>query len=91
MHWFLALVHDGCLWLVETIPITDMLIHRITKFTYKGVEPAKEFGGKRKEKELADRMKIEFGLIKKSHRYSIHSIIYKVVHFITQILVGKIM
>lgn len=26
----LCLVHDGCLWLDETIPIIDRLIHKIT-------------------------------------------------------------
>lgn len=67
------LVHDGYLWLGEPIPITDMLIHRITKFPYKGVDLAKEFGGKSKEKELENRMKIEFGLIKNARRYSIYS------------------
>lgn len=37
----LALLHDGCLWLGEPIHITNMLIHRIAKFPYKGVDPAK--------------------------------------------------
>ena len=67
-------MHDGCLWLSEPIPIIDMLIHRIMKLPYKGADPAKEFGGKGGEKELVDRMKIEFGLSKKSGGYSIHSI-----------------
>lgn len=58
-------MHDGCLWLDEPIPITNMFIHRITKLPYKGVDPAKEFGGKNGEKELTDKMKMEFGLIKK--------------------------
>jgi len=44
------------------------------KLPYKGADPAKEFGGKGGEKELVDRMKIEFGLSKKSGGYSIHSI-----------------
>lgn len=30
----LCLVHDGCLWLEDPIPITDMLIHRITWLPY---------------------------------------------------------
>lgn len=54
---FLALVHDGCLWLGEPIPITNMLIHRITKLPYKGEDLAKEFGGKSKEEELVDKMR----------------------------------
>jgi len=44
------------------------------KFPYKGVEPTKEFGGNRKEKELVDRMKTKFGVVKKSRGYSIRSI-----------------
>lgn len=36
-------------------------------------------------------MKIEFGLIKKSCEYSIHSILDQVVQFSAQILAGKIM
>lgn len=62
----LTLVHDGCLWLSEPIPITDMLIHRITKLPYKGANLANKFKGKSKEKELVDKMKNKFGLIKKS-------------------------
>lgn len=70
----LTLVHDECLWLGEPIPITDMLIQRITKLWYMGENPAKEFGGKSREKELADKMKNKFGLIKKSRGQSITSI-----------------
>lgn len=62
----LMLVHDGFLWLGETIFIIHMLIHRITKFPYKGADATKEFGGKIKEKELLDRMKTQFGLVKES-------------------------
>jgi len=38
---------------------------------YQGVDPTEEFGGKTKEKKLTDKMKSEFGLVKKSHVYSI--------------------
>lgn len=55
----LTLVHYGCLWLWEAIPITNILIHRITNIPYKGVDPAKEFGGKGGEKVLADNMKVK--------------------------------
>ncbi|MCY6524974.1 hypothetical protein, partial [Actinobacillus pleuropneumoniae] len=70
VHQLLALVHDGCLWLGEPIPIAYMLIRRITKLPYKGADLAKEFAGKSKEKEIMDKMTSEFGLIKKSPRYS---------------------
>lgn len=36
----LCLVHDGCLWLEELIPITHMLIHHITRLLYIGKNPA---------------------------------------------------
>lgn len=58
-----------------------MLIHRITRLPYQGVDPAEEIRGKTKEKQLVDIMKSEFGLVKKSHGYSIHSIIDKVIQF----------
>ena len=50
----LTLVHDGCLWLGEPIPINDMLIHWITMLPHEGVDPIKAFGVKSKEKQLAD-------------------------------------
>lgn len=42
----LCLVHDGCLWLEEPIPIADRLIHRITWFPYTRQNPAMIFGRK---------------------------------------------
>jgi len=74
VHQFLVLVHGGCLWLGEPVPIKDILIHRITQFPYKGADLAKEFGGKSKDKELTDKMKTEFRLVRKSRGYSICSI-----------------
>lgn len=68
------LVHDGILWLAHPIQITDMFIHRIKKFPYKGADPAKKFAGKTREKELANKMKKEYGLVKKSWGYSIMSV-----------------
>lgn len=61
----LTLVHDGCLWLGGPIPITGMLIHRITHLSYKGLNLAKEFCKMIGEKDLAERMKKEFVLVKK--------------------------
>ena len=43
-----------------------MLIHRIIHLPYDGLNPAKEFGGKTREKDLAERMKKEFNLGKKA-------------------------
>lgn len=62
----LTLVHDGCLWLGGHIPITDMLIHIITHFPCEGLNLAKEFGGKTREKDLAEIMKRYYGLVKNS-------------------------
>lgn len=67
-----------------------MFIHRITQLPYKGANPAKEFGGKTREKELADKMKKEYGLIKKSRGYAILSIIDQVVQVSTKILVERL-
>lgn len=74
VHQLLTLVHDGILWLGQSIPVIEMLIHRITKLPHKGADPTKELAGKTREKQLDDRMKKEHGLVKKSHDYSILSI-----------------
>ena len=49
--------------------------------SYQGVDPAEVFGGKTKKKQLADNMKSDFVLVKKLHKYSIHSIMDQVVQF----------
>lgn len=41
-----CLVHDGCLGLEESIPITNMLIHKITCLSYIGENPTMIFGSK---------------------------------------------
>ena len=87
----LTLVHDGFLWLGRPIPITNMLIHRITHLTYEGLNSAKEFGGKTGEKELAKIMKKYYELVKNSRRYSILSISDPTVQFSTKILAIKVM
>lgn len=71
----LCLVHDGCLWLEELTPITDILIHKITLLPYPGLNSAKAFGEKTAKRDLAERMKDKFKLVKKLHGYSISSII----------------
>lgn len=76
VHKLLALVNDACLWIGEPIPITDMLIHMITNLPYKIVNPAKELGGKIKEKYLVDKMKKLYGLVKNSNGYFICIIQY---------------
>lgn len=62
----LCLVHDGYLWLEETIPITDKLIHRITQLPYTGANPTMMFGAKGGEQDLTEAMKEKFKLVKKS-------------------------
>lgn len=42
----LCLVHDGCLWLEDLIPIMDKLIHGITRFLYTGENSAMIFSVK---------------------------------------------
>jgi len=68
----LCLVHDGCLWLEEQIPITDRLIHRIMWFPYTRENLAMIFGGK--EEALAEAMKEKFKLVKKPRGYAISNI-----------------
>jgi len=47
------------------IPIMDMLIHRITPLLHDSLNLAKEFSGKTSEKDLEERIKNKFELIKK--------------------------
>jgi len=85
------MVHNRFLWLGKPIPITNMSIHRIMKLTHKGTDPSKEFGGEIDEKELADKMEKEYGLVKKLCGYSILSIQDLELQFDAQILASKIM
>jgi len=59
----LCLVHGGCLWLGELIPITNMLIHRITLLPHSRLIPTKAFGGKMGECYLDEKMKDKFKLL----------------------------
>jgi len=72
------------------IPITDMLIHRITLLSQVGENPTIEFGGKIGECELAKAMKDKFKFTKKSRGYST-SIANPAINVVTKILAGKIM
>jgi len=87
----LTLVHDRCLWLSMPIPITGMLIHRITLLSHLGLNPTKEFSKKMSERDLAEKMKEKFKLVKKPCGYSITSITDLVVKISTYILAGKVM
>lgn len=91
VHHFLALVHDGCLWLGGPIPIDNMLIHRIIALPYQGANLAYAFVGKSQEKNLTDQMKSDFRLVNKSQGYLISSISNEVVQFDAKILARKIM
>lgn len=68
IRWLLYLVHDGFLWLKETIPIIYMLIHCKTSLLYTGKNLVMIFGGKDGELELAESMKEKLKLVKKSCR-----------------------
>jgi len=67
----LCLVHDGCLWLEELIPITDRKIHYITHLRYIGENLAMIIGGKGGEQALAGTLKEKFKLVKKPCGYAI--------------------
>lgn len=60
----LTMVHNECLWLSMPIPIMDIVIPRITLLPHSGFTPAKEFGGKTSECNLAEKMKKKFDLVK---------------------------
>lgn len=88
---FLCLVDNGCMWLGEPIPITDMLIHRVTLLPHSGLNPAMAIGEKTGKHDLAVRMKDKFKLTKKPLKYSICSITDPVIKVATQFLARKIM
>lgn len=87
----LCLMHDGCLWLEEPIPIIDMLIHRITQLPHSGLNPSRAFDGKVGKCDLTERMKDKFKIVKKQCRYSISSIIDPTVKVATLILARKVL
>lgn len=70
----LFLLHEGCVWQEELIPITDKLIHQITCLPYTGENTTMIFGGKGGEQALAESMKDKFKLVKKSCEYAISNI-----------------
>lgn len=68
-----------------------MLIHKTTQLPYKGVNLAKEFGGKTWEKDFAERMKRAYSLLLNSRGYSIISIKNPTIQLVAPILSGKVM
>ena len=87
----LYLVHGGCLWLEEPIPIMDHLIHRITRLPCKGEYPTDISEGKSSDLAITEAMKKKNKLAKKKMGYAISSINDKVVRVATQILASKVM
>lgn len=87
----LSLVHDGCLWLVEPIPITANLIHCISRLPCKEEDPTDISEGKGSDLVVAKAMKKKYKLEKKKRGYAISNIKEKLVHVVTQILVGRVM
>lgn len=86
----LYLMHDGYLWLEESIPITTELIHRISRLPYIGRDPAK-VARKSGDLALAETMKKKYKLEKKQRGYVITSIQEKGVRVATQRLARKVM
>jgi len=84
-------MHEECLWLSVPIPITDMLIHQIMLLLHSGLNLGKEFGRRMIERNLIEKMKEKFKLVKKPHGYSITSITNPAVQVATQIIAGKVM
>lgn len=69
----LFLVHDGCLWLEEPIPITAELIDLICLLPYKGKDPMM-MEGKSNDLALTKATKTKYKLEKKKRGYAIASI-----------------
>ena len=67
----MALVHDDLLWLGECIPIDMDLIQRINGFPYSGADPIEEFGGKAREKVVANKIKKKYDVLCKSRGFVI--------------------
>lgn len=57
----LVLVYDGFLWMGKRIPIDPMLIWRITRIPYQGLNAIEEFVGKDLDRAIAVNMKNKFG------------------------------
>jgi len=79
----LCLVHDGCSWLEEPIPITKDLIHHISRLPYKGEDPAAISEGKGSDLAIAEVMKKKYKLKKKKRGYAISNIKEKTVRVAT--------
>lgn len=75
-------MHGGCLWLEEPIPITNHLIHHITRLPCKGEDPAHILEGKSSDLAIAEAMKKKYKLENK-RGYTISSINNKVVKVAT--------
>lgn len=62
----LTLVHDGCIWSVRRTLIDEMLIIKFIALPHQGKDLAGEFVGKNKDKEIAQMMKENYRIVKKS-------------------------
>ena len=45
-HYFLALIHNGCLWIQDRVHIDVALIHKITGLPMQGLHPLEQVGKK---------------------------------------------
>ena len=61
----LCLVHDGCLWLEDPIPITGDLIHHISRLPCTVEDPVEISEGKASDLAIAKAMKKKYKLEKK--------------------------
>lgn len=80
----LYLLHDGCLWLEEPIPIMTDLIHRISELPYKGEDPATILEGNGSDSVITEAMKKKFKMEKKKRGCTISSINEKAIHVETR-------
>lgn len=86
----LYLVHGGCLWLEDPIPITEHLIHYITQLPFKGEHPTDISEVKSSDLAIVEATKKKYKLENKKQGYAISSINDKAVRMVTQILAGTL-
>ena len=87
---FLALVHDGCFWIKDRIPIDVVLIHRIIGLPMEGPNPL-ECIGKKYEGKTVKYVQQKYHVEKNIHSFMIKTISYPTTQLGTMLLACKMM
>lgn len=91
MCQLLALVHDDCLWLGDSIPIDIDLIHRISNLPCQGEDPVAAFGGKGLEQKVSDIVKEKYKVSCHNQGFFVSEINDRTIQFGTLILACNMM